>query len=317
MGASRFAARPGTPTPRPLNRAVTGFTNSVRPGAAFGEGRSAPAPLKQTARLRPKRNHMKTLASLLASALLLAGCSGGVNLFSLDQDRQLGAQVNQEILNNPQQYPVLPERGNEEVYGYVRGITDRILNSGNVEHRDEFAWEVRLIDDDETLNAFATPGGYIYVYTGLIKFLDTEDELAGVMGHEIAHADQRHSTKALTKQYGIQALAALAGGSQAGALAGNVLGSLLQLKFGRGAETEADTYSVIYLCPTGYEADGAAGFFRKMEAGGGHRPPEFLSTHPNPGNRVANIEQQAGQRDCSAGGRTGSGEEYQRIKRLL
>lgn len=255
---------------------------------------------------------------ILAAALSLASCTGGLNVFSLDQDRQLGAQVNQEILNNPQQYPVLPERGNEEVYGYVRGITDRILNSGNVEHREEFAWEVRIIDDDETLNAFATPGGYIYVYTGLIKYLDSEDELAGVMGHEIAHADQRHSTKALTKQYGIQALASLAGGSQAGALAGNVLGSLLQLKFGRGAETEADTYSVIYLCPTGYEADGAAGFFRKLESGGGgSRPPEFLSTHPNPGNRVANIEQQANERDCGAGGSTGGSSEYQRIKNLL
>lgn len=255
---------------------------------------------------------------LLLAPLLLAACSGGVNLFSLDQDRQLGAQVNQEILSNPAQYPVLPEQGNEEAYRYVRGITDRILNSGQVEHKDEFAWEVRLIDDDETLNAFATPGGYIYVYTGLIKYLDSEDELAGVMGHEIAHADQRHSTKALTKQYGISALAQLASGSQAGALAGQVAGSLLQLKFGRGAETEADTYSVIYLCPTGYEADGAAGFFRKLQEGNsGGRPPEFMSTHPNPGNRVANIEAQAGERDCSRGGAVGNASEYQRIKSLL
>ena len=266
---------------------------------------------------------MRTLVRLclLAALPTLAGCGGGgggLNLFSLDQDKQLGAQVNQEILANPREYPVLPERGNEEAYGYIRGITDKILNSGKVEHKDEFAWEVRLIDDDNTLNAFATPGGYIYVYTGLIKYLDTEDQLAGVMGHEIAHADQRHSTRQMTKLYGVQALAALASGSQGGALAGNVLGSLLQLKFGRGMETEADTYSVIYLCPTGYEADGAAGFFRKLEAGGsgGQRPPEFLSTHPNPGNRVANIEAQANQRSC--GTPSGSGaSKHQRIKSLL
>ena len=261
---------------------------------------------------------MRTLASLtlLAAATLSLSC-GKVNVFSLDQDRQLGAQVNQEILSNPQQYPVLPERGNEEAYRYIRGITNKILNSGQVEHKNEFAWEVRLIDDDKTLNAFATPGGYIYVYTGLIKYLDSEEQLAGVMGHEIAHADKRHSTKAMTKAYGVQALASLASGSQGGALAGNVLGSLLQLRFGRGAETEADTYSVVYLCPTGYEADGAAGFFRKLEAGGsGGRPPEFLSTHPNPGNRVANIEKQVAERGCS-GGSKASSTEYARIKSLL
>jgi len=70
-------------------------------------------------------------------------------------------------------------------------------------HKDDFAWQVKIIDDPETLNAFATPGGYIYVYTGLIKFLDTEDQLAGVMGHEIAHADLRHSTRQMTSSYGV------------------------------------------------------------------------------------------------------------------
>ncbi len=247
--------------------------------------------------------------------LLSLGC-GRVNLFSLDQDKQLGAQTNTQILADPKQFPVLPEKGNEEAYRYVRGITQRILNSGKVEHKDEFPWEVRLIDDDETLNAFATPGGYIYVYTGLIKYLDSEDELAGVMGHEIAHADQRHSTQQMTQLYGVQALAALASGNATGELAGRMVTSLASLKFSRSHETEADSYSVIYLCPTGYESDGAAGFFRKLEAGGsGGRPPEFLSTHPNPGNRVANIEKQAQALGCT--GKESNTAEYAKIKKLL
>ena len=70
----------------------------------------------------------------------------------------------------------------------------------------------RLIDDDKTLNAFCTPGGFIYVYTGLIKFLDSEDQLAGVMGHEIAHAALRHSTRQMTKVYGVQTLLQVATG---------------------------------------------------------------------------------------------------------
>lgn len=262
---------------------------------------------------------MRFLILLVSAIATLStfGCGDKqLNIFSLDQDKQLGAQVNQEILSNPAEYPVLPERGNEEVYRYIRGITAKILSSGTVKHKDDFAWEVRIIKDDKTLNAFCTPGGYIYVYTGLIKYLDTEDQLAGVMGHEIAHADLRHSTAAMTKQYGIQTLIQVAIGNQAGQQLAGIAAGLAQLKFGRSAESEADTHSVIYLCPTSYEADGAAGFFSKLEASGdGSRPPEFLSTHPNPGNRVANIEAQAAQRTCK--GKTGSSADYNRIKNLL
>ena len=137
-------------------------------------------------------------------AIGCGGSGGGLNLFSVEQDIELGRQVSQEINTNPTEFPILPEQSNREVYQYIRGITDKILNSGKVAHKDDFAWEVKIIDDPETLNAFATPGGYIYVYTGLIKFLDSEDELAGVMGHEIAHAAQRHSTQQMTKLYGLQ-----------------------------------------------------------------------------------------------------------------
>jgi predicted Zn-dependent protease len=258
-----------------------------------------------------------TFLILIITTVAGLGCSK-VNVFSLDRDRELGAQVNAEILANPAEYPILPERGNEEVYRYIRGITTTLLNSGKVKNRDEFLWEVRIINDDATLNAFATPGGYIYVYTGLIKYLDSEEQLAGVMGHEIAHADLRHSTKALTKQYGLSVLlqaATIGGGAGAGQL-GEIAAGLTTLSFGRAAETEADSYSVVYMCPTSYEADGAADFFIKLNASSnGDRPPAFLSTHPNPGNRVENIQEQAKELGCS--GTATNKAAYDRIKALL
>ncbi len=286
----------------PLNLALTAHQRRARRVSTF-------APPKQT----PPRVRKTTFFATLALAATGLNC-GKVNLFSLDQDRQLGAQVNQEILANPSQYPVLPERGNEDIYRYVRGITTKILNSGKVEHKDEFAWEVRIIKDDKTLNAFCTPGGYIYVYTGLIKYLDSEEQLAGVMGHEIAHADKRHSTKQMTQTYGVQALASIASAAAGtGPQLGEIAAGLAGLRFSRNHETEADTYSVIYLCPTGYEADGAADFFVKLEQeGSGGRAPQFLSTHPNPGNRVENIRQQAKERGCS--GRDTNASEYARMK---
>lgn len=249
--------------------------------------------------------------------LIDLGCSstkgGGFNLFTPEQDIELGKQVSKQIENDPKQFPILPEYGNEEVYRYIRNITNKILNSGKVRYKDQFAWEVKIIDDPETLNAFAAPGGYIYVYTGLIKFLDSEDQLAGVMGHEIAHADLRHSTRQMTKVYGISALLAIATGRADPGMLEQIALGLISLKFSRSHETESDTYSVKYLCGTDYNASGAAGFFKKMEGKGS--PPEFLSTHPNPGNRVENIENLAKEEGCTSG-RTYQ-TEYQRIKALL
>ena len=138
---------------------------------------------------------MATKSFFIVFAVLLFSLSScdvkkgkGINFFSIQQEVELGEQVKGEIESNPQEFPILKEQGNEEIYKYIRGLTDKILNTGQVAHRNDFAWEVKIIDDPETLNAFCTPGGYIYVYTGLIKFLDSEDELMGVLGHEIAHA---------------------------------------------------------------------------------------------------------------------------------
>ncbi|GJM31093.1 MAG: peptidase M48 [Saprospiraceae bacterium] len=255
----------------------------------------------------------------LSFTLSFAGCGttgggGGFNLFSPEQDIELGKEVEQQIASDPKTYPILPEASNAEVYRYIRGITTKILNSGKVSYRDEFAWQVKIIDDPETLNAFCTPGGYIYVYTGLIKFLDSEDELAGVMGHEIAHAALRHSTRQMTQIYGISALTSIVTGKSDPGLIEQIALSLVSLKFSRSHETEADSHSVLYLCSTDYNADGAAGFFRKIESKGGGTP-EFLSTHPNPGNRVQNIEKEANGMSCGVGKSYES--EYARIKQLL
>ncbi|MFT5860732.1 MAG: putative Zn-dependent protease [Flavobacteriaceae bacterium] len=215
----------------------------------------------------------------------------GFNLFSVEQDIQLGAQVAAEIDGNLAEYPVLDSTQNPEVYAYLYRVRDKILNTGQIDFKDEFQWRLRVIHDDSTLNAFCTPGGYIYIYTGILKYLDSEDQFAGVLGHEIAHADMRHSTRQMTKMYGVQILLdVLAGDRQA---IKQVTGALIGLKNSRKHETEADTKSVQYLCPTDYNAAGGAGFFRKIEAAGGSGTPEFISTHPDPGNRVEHFENES------------------------
>jgi predicted Zn-dependent protease len=239
---------------------------------------------------------------------------GGINIFSINEDKQLGAQVAQEIANDPTTYPVLSESDYPEAYAYLRAMRDKILNSGNVTHKDDFLWEIKIIKDDNTLNAFCTPGGYIYVYTGIIKYLDTEDQLAGVLGHEIAHADRRHSTDAMTKEYGIQLLWDIVFGKNQGALT-QIAANMLQLTYSRSNESEADEYSVIYLSGTTYQCNGAAGFFEKIEASGsGGGTPEFLSTHPNPDNRITDINAKSTELGCSV---SPSGNNYANFQNML
>ncbi len=234
-----------------------------------------------------------------------------LNLFPVSQDVALGKQVHFEIDSNKVQYPEVPEQGNEELYKYVRTIVHKILKSGKVEYSNDFPWKVTILNDTSTLNAFATPGGYIYLYTGLIRFLDSEDQLAGVLGHEIAHAAKRHSTKQLSKLLGVQILADASLGNKA--LIKQVATTLLALSFSRAHETQADSMSVVYLCPTEYNASGASGFFHKIE--NQPTPPSWLSTHPSPNNRIQNIENKSKALDCK--GQTRNIAEYERIKKLV
>jgi len=211
-------------------------------------------------------------------------------LISIDQDKQMGLASVDEIEKNPTEYPLLDSAKYPVAYAHIYRITKTILDSGGVYSKDEFAWRVKIIKRDDVLNAFCTPGGYIYVYTGLIKFLDNETQLAGVMGHEIAHADKRHSANQMVKNYGVSALVSiLSGGGQPGALS-TLASQLIGLSFSRTDETEADKFSVKYLNGTSYDGRGAKYFFEKLIAAGQTGgTPAFLSTHPNPENRVADI----------------------------
>lgn len=250
--------------------------------------------------------------------LMLSACGNkqtgaGFNLFTIEQDRQLGAQVAAEIESNPQEYPILDSASNIQAYRYIYAMRDKLLNSGNVRLKDDFQWRIRIIRDDNTLNAFCTPGGYIYIYTGLIKFLDAEDQLAGVLAHEIAHADFRHSTRQMTRMYGVQMLLSVLAGNREALK--QVTGGLIGLKFSRGHEEEADYGSVLYMCPTDYDAAGGATFFEKLEAMGGAQSPQFLSSHPSPTNRIAHFHETKLEKGCN--GNQTFASEYAQFKAIL
>jgi len=240
-----------------------------------------------------KRYSLFLSGTFLFVALIFTSCNkdnAGINIFTVEDDKQLGLQMQQEIQSNTADYPVLPEGQYPASYQHIREVRDAILATGEVAFDSEFAWEVHIIRDDSVLNAFCTPGGYIYFYTGLIKFLDNDAEFAGVMGHEMSHAARRHSTQQMTKAYGLQVLLSVVLGENPGLLAqmaADLAAGVSMLAFSRDDEYEADEYAVRYLYNTSYDARGVAGFFEKL--GGSQNPPEFLSTHPSPENRVEQI----------------------------
>lgn len=240
---------------------------------------------------------------------------GDYTLFTPEQDVQLGQRVVESIKADPLSFPLLDKNKYPEAYRHLYRIRDEILSSDRLFYKDEFSWDIGIIHNDTIKNAFCTPGGFIFVYTGLIKFLETEDELAGVLGHEMAHADLRHSTDQMTRQYGIKLLVMLITGGEAAELTNIGLG-LLGLKFSRNHEREADEQSVIYLNDTGYDPKGFATFFQKLsDAGETAGALQFLNTHPNPENRVKLIEDKW--RELGSKKKKDSSGTFARLKRAL
>ena len=222
-----------------------------------------------------------------------------INMFPESKDIELGLQIDHEIRKNPAEYPLLTNR--PEVKAYVEQIGKKILASPDLRYRDAFAYKFEIVRNDSVINAFCTPGGYIYVYTGLMKFLDNEATLAGVIGHEIAHAERRHATKRMTAAMGAEVLAAIVLGekpSQMAQLGANLFTGLGLLANSRADESEADIYSFKYLQSTEYYPGGIEYFFQKVQGSGprgGSALERLLSTHPLPQDRVENVRKMLAQ----------------------
>ncbi len=267
-----------------------------------------------------KKIYLGIVALLLGGSMLFLASScdkdGDVNIFTLQNDIDLGKQLAEQIASDPATYPVLSPSQYQESYAYLDAMVNSILDSGEILHRDEFTWEFKIIQNDTTLNAFCAPGGYIYVYTGLIKYLEDASQLAGVIGHEIAHADLRHATDRLTKVYGLELLLGMLLGDNNESTLTEIAKGLTVLSFSRKNETESDEQSVIYLAPTAYDARGAAGFFEKLEESAqSSSPPPFLSTHPAPDNRIENIHDKFNELGLAPGGTFAS--EYEAFQNSL
>jgi predicted Zn-dependent protease len=223
-----------------------------------------------------------------------------MNIFSDADEVALGANVANEIAANQQEYPIY--RGDPALKQYIKSqIFDQILVANAIKKRNVYQYELEVIDRPDILNAFALPGGKVYVYTGLLKYLDSEAALAGVLGHEIAHAERRHATQRMTNQYGTAMLISLVLGqnpNQYVEIAANLFAGLSLLSNSRSAEEESDKFSIAYLQETRFYPGGVKFFFEKLRDDGKVNPggssglETFLSTHPDPIARISTTDAQ-------------------------
>lgn len=223
-----------------------------------------------------------------ALALALAGCQTvpvtgrqQFNLIPPGQDPQLGAQAYAQMLEGARVRNSGPE------YQMVTRVIERLV--AVAEAPPEYRWEVNLIDEPQTANAWALPGGKMAVYTGILPITRDETGLAVVMSHEIAHATARHGTERMTQQLGASLVLEYAAGEHV-ALATQAANLLVFMPWGRRQELEADHIGLIYMARAGYDPREAVSFWKRMAEAGGASPPEFLSTHPATETRIRAIE---------------------------
>jgi Zn-dependent protease with chaperone function len=212
---------------------------------------------------------------------------------SKEQQEQLGRQAMAEVYK---QMPVLPDSSPETQY--IQQLGKKL--AAVIPQADSWPYEFHVIPQKE-INAFALPGGPIFVNIGTITSAENEAQLAGVIAHEMSHVYMQHSIKQMKTQQTQQGLASILGailgqvGGVAGALGqmGVGLGSgMLSLKYSRGDEAQADSVGAIIMYLAGDDPKAMAEFFQTLEQQGGSGGPNFLSDHPNPGNRVAAVEKE-------------------------
>jgi hypothetical protein len=237
-----------------------------------------------------KRRLFGLFLLVLSACVTLAGTEPkpGFNLFSKEQDIQLGKEAAAQVR---QQYEVV---SNRELQDYISRLGRRLASQPEA---GDFPYSFTVVNE-KSINAFSLPGGPTFVHSGLIAVADDEGQLAGVLAHEISHVALRHATHNVSKANVVELPAMVLGGlignhsllAQLGQLGLGLGVNSILLKYSRSSESEADALGTHIMARAGYNPIEMAEFFQKLEQQHASRAPQFLSDHPNPGNRIKAVE---------------------------
>ena len=258
-----------------------------------------------------KQQSWSVFVMVMSVALVsLAGCetnpyTGRSQLLmtSVSQEMQMGAQAYDQVKSDPKMRPSQDPREIEPVERVAARIVEAAKRSKYAEMANQFQWEVTVIKDDKTPNAFALPGGKMAVYTGIFPMAKTEAGLAAVMGHEVVHALARHGAERMSQgqltNAGFQVIGTAAGAAGGGGMLGQAAMAALGvgakvgvlLPFSRKHESEADYIGILLAADAGYDPREAVALWERMgQMSGGGAPSEFMSTHPSHETRIDQLK---------------------------
>jgi predicted Zn-dependent protease len=250
-----------------------------------------------------------------ASAADRTALKPGWNIFSPEQDVEMGKEVAVEAERE------LPIMNNRQITAYIDSLGKRLAAHAPGER---YPYQFKVVND-RAINAFALPGGYIYVNRGTIEAAQNEGQLSGVLAHEIAHVALRHGTNQVSKAYIAQVPLALLGGALGGNSIGGVLAQLgigfatnsILLKYSRDAERQADILGTQMLYDAGYNPNDMVDFFERLQAESRGRATEFFSSHPNPENRISNVQGEIQKLGGMRSGLRSNSTQFQQVKNLI
>jgi len=244
-----------------------------------------------------------TLASLVGCETNPYTGRSQLLMTSVSQEMQMGAQAYDQVKSDPKMRPSQDPREVEPVKRVAARIVEAAKRSKYAEMANQFQWEVTVIKDDKTPNAFALPGGKMAVYTGIFPMAKTEAGLAAVMGHEVVHALARHGAERMSQgqltNAGLQSVGAAAGAAGRGGMLGQATMAALGvgaqvgvlLPFSRKHESEADYIGILLAADAGYDPREAVALWERMgQTSGGGAPSEFMSTHPSHETRIDQLK---------------------------
>ena len=217
-----------------------------------------------------------------------------------DEKQQVSLSVEQEIQLGLRSAPTMIQQHgglhpDPQGQAMVKRVGQRLVNN-SIAQSTEYQYDFHLLADPQLVNAFALPGGQIFITAALASRLETEDQLAGVLGHEIGHVVARHGAERIAKQeltQGLTGAAVVAAGDYGTAQAAQMIGNLINMKYGRDQELQSDDLGVRFMLEAGYDPHALKGVMKILEeaSGGGQRQAEFFSTHPSPDNRIEKIDE--------------------------
>ncbi len=220
----------------------------------------------------PKRlRAILRLTTFLLLCLLFWQCekpdqAASIDLDSFSNEDQvaIGRTMQEQLLNMPNVFPILSKEQHKCAYDRIEILFNTLLNTSVVQKRRDFDWDVHLIDNDDIQNAFILPGGHLFVYSGLVKYLQTESELVAVLGNEIAYADKEFILTALIEAHGNVTMSNLSTGRKVPNLV-EILTTLPNIEYDEQSVFDADAVSISLICPFQYDATSLKRFIEKAD----------------------------------------------------